>query len=476
MFKPYSLLILFVTIFYSSTSGQEIINVELSKTRSEAEVKNSYGLLAQNGVDLYQVLYTTKDLEGKKDTASGLLVVPILEETTMPMLVYQHGTVSAKDDVPSLLRGGYQLAEVCGALGYVSLAPDFLGLGTSRGLHPYVHADSEAWAAIDMLKAVKPYLPRLNIKVNDKLFITGYSQGGHAAMALHRELEQNYADEFPVTAAAPMSGPYSIFGEMKKLFLGDEPYLYPAYLAFAILSFDAAYGLFDELEEYFEPAFANLIRINLSSTLSLQTLNTLLITGLKQRHGESIPRYILQDSIQQGILTNPDHPLLVAMAKNDVYKWAPQAPTRLLYCTADDQVPYTNSLVALDTMLSFGASDVSAIDVETDADHGECVLPAITGALIFFAGLKDVETSIEALLPPHLRIFPNPANEYLSVQGLVPGDMVELYDMRGQLKRQWMVREENLEISVSDNWKGFHLLRITTESGSWTQKVMLMAK
>ena len=41
------------------------------------------------------------------------------------------------------------------AFGYVVCAPDFVGLGDSPGVHPYVHAKTEASAAIDMLRAAR---------------------------------------------------------------------------------------------------------------------------------------------------------------------------------------------------------------------------------------------------------------------------------------------------------------------------------
>ena len=43
----------------------------------------------------------------------------------------------------------------------------------------------------------------------DELFLLGYSEGGYATMALHRELQQFHSDEFTVTASAPMAGPWS---------------------------------------------------------------------------------------------------------------------------------------------------------------------------------------------------------------------------------------------------------------------------
>src|SRR5258707_14075515 len=50
-----------------------------------------------------------------------------------------------------------------------------------------------------------------------KLFITGYSQGGHVAMATHRAME---AAGMPVTASAPMSGPYAMAAFVDAIFYG----------------------------------------------------------------------------------------------------------------------------------------------------------------------------------------------------------------------------------------------------------------
>lgn len=44
-----------------------------------------------------------------------------------------------------------------------------------------------------MLKAAVTFAANAGITLNEKLFITGYSQGGHASMALHRDLEKSGA-------------------------------------------------------------------------------------------------------------------------------------------------------------------------------------------------------------------------------------------------------------------------------------------
>ena len=110
------------------------------------------------------MLYTTRDLNGAVDTASGIMVIPeIAPETEYPVLVYQHGTSFSSADLPSSIDTTFALEVVFGGFGYITIASDLLGLGTSKGLHPYVHADSEAWAAVDMLRAVQSFFTDNNI-------------------------------------------------------------------------------------------------------------------------------------------------------------------------------------------------------------------------------------------------------------------------------------------------------------------------
>ena len=71
--------------------------------------------------------------------------------------------------------------------------PDYIGMGESPGLHPYCHGASEA-TTIDMIRAVREaesldMIPGMTAD-NGEMFVTGYSQGGHAAMATHKYVEE----------------------------------------------------------------------------------------------------------------------------------------------------------------------------------------------------------------------------------------------------------------------------------------------
>ncbi|MCR9099389.1 MAG: T9SS type A sorting domain-containing protein [bacterium] len=458
--------------------AQDLVDYEFKGSQTLAQMQAQYGFLMQNGIEYYKITYTTPDINGVTDTASGLLVLPVREaEFQYPLLCYMHGTVDSKTDVPSNLAGGWELAAAWGGLGFVAAAPDFLGLGESRGFHPYVHADTEASAGIDMLFAAQAFCESEGPALNEQLFVTGYSQGGHAAAAVHRELEANYTDEFTVTASAPMSGPYSISGAMRSALLSDEPYFYQGYLAYTALSYNEAYGLFESVEEYFKPPYAAPIEAFYQGETTLSTLNSTLIDLLTTNEGAPIPRYMLQDSLLAALEDeNSDHPILQALEANDVYDWAPQAPTRLYYCTADDQVAFTNSILADSVMNANGAPDLMAIDAGSTLNHTECVQPATVAGAIFFLGYRELISNTSAAAPDwNLRVFPNPVTDILHLQELPSGSTLQLMNTNGQILLEQIVPGPTAALNMSLYPSGLYLLQVNTPEGTATVKVLRTA-
>lgn len=461
-----------VFINFSDLQAQEFISSQLKGTYTKDQLNAQYGPFFENGVKLYKILYTTPDLQGLTDTASGLILVPERPNAVMPLLCAQHGTVSSKNDVPSNLQGGFELGAVFAGVGYVTVMPDFLGLGESRGFHPYVHAESEASVSVDMLLAAREFAAQNNIALNDQLFITGYSQGGHASMALHREIEQNQSALFTVTAAAHLSGPYSISGVMRDLIIGDSEYFFPAYIPFTIISYDEAYGLFDSLGAVFKPIYASMIDKFFEGTFSLTTLNNLLIAALEQNNGASIPKYMFQDSVLNAVINDSNHPFNVALRNNDVYDWAPQAPTRIVYCTADDQVPYRNSVVADSVMNLRGAPDVMKIDANSTADHGGCVFPAVFQAYIFFNQYRNISTGIDQIDKQlDIKIYPNPTKDFITISNAPADAMVQIFDVNGRLSLTKKLNSNH--ISLQNLGRGLYTLRIGSTEGIWIGKVIV---
>ena len=101
--------------------------------------------------------------------------------------------------------------------GFIYVGPDYLGLGDSPvPRHRYFDAATEASSAVDLLTASRRVLASLHVRQNNKLFTFGFSQGGHAALALHRELQSANVD---VTGTATVGGVF----DLEQWFLGRAP-------------------------------------------------------------------------------------------------------------------------------------------------------------------------------------------------------------------------------------------------------------
>ena len=474
--KKIPLLFVAVFLFSVTLTAQTLLTANYlgSKTKLQLSIEVPF-LSFKNGVDYYKVTYQTPDAHGNSSVASGLMVIPDNLAKNYPLVCYQHGTSSSKNDVPSALNFESTLPILLGGMGYVAVAPDYLGLGDSPGIHPYVHADTEASVGVDMLRAAREYAENNTVFLNGQVFVTGYSQGGHAAMALHRKLETELPDEFAVTASAPMSGPYSIGEVMRDFILSGQEYGRPAYLINTLISYQYVYGnLFPSLQDAFKPEYVTPIQQFYDGEISLTTLNDELLSLLNSIEGAPIPVKVIKDDVVQEITNNPDHPVNVAMTANNTYDWKPSAPTRLYYCQADDQVNFENSLVAEAAMMTNGAADVDAVDINSSLDHTSCVTPAAFATVIFFQQYQQIG-DVSSVTDRHasLSVYPNPAHDLFFIKNLPSEGTFRLFSLQGQLLRSGEVPAGDTEIQTSGLGNGLYLLEVSGTFGTRQGKLIV---
>ena len=438
---------------------------------------------AQYDVVNYKITYRTIDAFGQPDTASGMLAIPQQTDLQMPLGVYMHGTVTDREAVPSRLGVRERfLVDALATTGYIAVAPDYIGLGDSDGFHPYVHAASEASAGRDLILAAKQWLMEQDIFFNDQLFITGYSQGGHAAMALHRDIQENpSADSLTVTAGAHLSGPYSIADVMREATFTEEQSTQPGFIIYTYVSYNNVYGIYNDLGEAFVEPYRSVIAAFNAEDLDGGRFNDSLVTLLEQRDERLVDMF--QDSIRTQLETNDDDSRIVqALRRNDTYQWAPDSPTLLFYCTADEQVPFENAIVADSTMRALGSDQVTLINGGA-LQHVPCVTPALQNTLGFFnqfAIRQPVNnTSVgQPLDLPELRVSPNPvrAGGQLRIAGLseVRDYRFILSDVTGRVVQEGILpMDGNLSISQQAG-AGLHLLRIVQPDGNFAVRKLIV--
>lgn len=339
-------------------------------------------LTPQYEVQLYRILYLTPDAHGRRNEASGLLAVPVNATKPLPLVSYQHGTIIQKNEAPSSATANpneLYVGVVFAATGYLAVLPDYVGLGSSSGPHPYHHAASEATAGVDLLRAARRFCASNGLPWNQQLFLCGYSQGGHAAAALQRELEQYHANEFTVTASALMAGAYDLSGVTAQDMLSGRPQPNPYYFAFLLAAFQEIYALAPTLRDLLAAPYRDTLPPLLDGAHGSAEINAAMT---------NTPSLILDPGYLAAYRTDPRHPLRLALEDNDLIQWRPMAPTRLYHCSGDIDVLPANSQIAHERFISQGAS-VDLIDPSPGADHGGCAVPALLAAKQWFDSLKQ---------------------------------------------------------------------------------------
>ena len=367
----------------ASWRGQ-IISASALGVISRTEIVQALALASapitpQTGVRVYKIVYRTVDAAGNLTQASGALVVPDVITNALPLLSYQHGTITVKSEAPSSMTGEIIVGVAFGSSGYAAVLPDYLGLGDSPGLHPYHHAQTEASAVIDMLRAAKTFCATNATPLNGQLFLCGYSQGGHATMAAHRELELNFTNELPLTAVAPMAGAYDMSGTTLNDFLSDRVMPNPYYCAYLVMAYRDTYQWTNSLADILLPKYATNLLSLFDGKHDGGQINALL---------SSQPKTMFQPAFLDSLWNDPTNVFRMALRANDVYPWTPKAPTKLLHCHADQDVLYANSLVAYDYFQSHLATQVVLFDPKPDADHGAGAIPCMLTAKNWFDGMR----------------------------------------------------------------------------------------
>lgn len=226
------------------------------------------------GIDVYQVRYNTVDPAGAATTASAAMMIPTGTDPTCqgprPVVLYAHGTaaqktlnladISNEDNLEGLLA-----ATMFTTQGYVLIAPNYTGYDISAlTYNPYLNADQESKDMVDALTAARGALPA-PVTDSGKLFVTGYSQGGHVAMATHKLLQETGAT---ITASAPMSGPYAVAAFTDAVFFGEVTRTTPLFLVFTSTGYQKAYGdVYTSPTDLFEARYATGIETLLPSAV-----------------------------------------------------------------------------------------------------------------------------------------------------------------------------------------------------------------
>ena len=377
-----SILLIFSFVF--KLQSQELLSYTKVSSLTKKELKKAWKangmpraiVNISNEFDLYELIYSTKWHDGSVIKASGLYFAPTNQNNDIPQLIYHHGTKIKIERTNEI----YREKAICAGFasdGYAVIMPDYIGLGKGEKTHLYQHAESESDAAIDMYFAVQELNKLIELKTNEQLYLTGYSQGGHSCLATHKRLQDDYP-EIIITASSPMSGAYHMSGAQADVMF--SPYLDPSYLPYLLMTYDEVYKITGgQYSDLFVSPYDTIIPELYKGDLNLFEINDFL---------PKTPVDMVQTDLVEQYLNNPQFKFRLALEENNLIDWKTETPTQLCYCTEDQRVLKENSFVAYQTMLANGSTNLTLRKVGNKVDHIECAGFAFVYTKLWFNTFK----------------------------------------------------------------------------------------
>jgi alpha/beta superfamily hydrolase len=356
--------------------------VRLSSTEVAAEFRD-VGLpeTARYAIETYRLVYCTVSTSGAPTTASGLLALPQAKAGPLPLVLYDHSTATGKTDAPSFLTEteGRIIPFFFASDGFAVVAPDYLGLGTSPGGHPYLHADSEASASLDMLRAAEVVSGQQGVRMSHNVLVSGFSQGGQAAMATGRALQHAHGS-WRLAALAPMAGPYDLSGTESAAGLDPtrtNPQHASFYWAYIFVAWKNLYHLYSNPHQIFTAQYADIVEGLFDGTHGIAEIDAAL----------PAPQELFRPEILT-LIANPTGRYAAALRDNDVCHWAPTVPTRLYAAHGDRDVVFANAEQCRRQIMARGGT-AQIMDMG-DVDH---VATAITSLPLIRAWFCQLTTT-----------------------------------------------------------------------------------
>ena len=349
------------------------------------------------GYKAYKIPYTTTDEEGNSVAVSGLMVVPTgvpeaVNQAGFSLVSDSHGTIFANSEAPTVIAAGTNSPDgssiiLTSLFAFVTLQADYIGFGDSSDhYHPFILKKSLANSTADFIVAAKEFAANNAINLNGQLFLTGYSEGGYAAMAALKKIEQE--GQLQVTMAAPMAGPYAV-ESMAMGVLSQPTISVPSFMANIAYAYTNAYD--EDIASVVNEPYASKLEDLFDGSKTRSEIDPELTTVTTGPDGLFNPTFV------NDFFADPDSCCRTSLRNNDVHTWVPKTAVRLVHCLGDDVIPYAISELAEGTIqaMSGNTANVALVPVEIAVTqdpatalrygHSECGAVAYGEAATMFA-------------------------------------------------------------------------------------------
>ena len=323
----------------------------------------------QYDVTIYHITYKTI-YKGDSIIASGVVYIPSVDDQVVSTVSFQHGTIGSDAEAPSnlaLADGLNILLSALASTGFVAIAPDFIGFGSSVDImHPYYLEDLTATAVVNAIYASREVAEMDEINIDEELYLAGYSQGGYATMASHKYYEENDVPFYDLKASFAASGGYDIKA-FQEYFFEQETYHQPFFMAYVAQAYVESLDM-GTLTDFFNEPYASAIPDYFDGSMTGPQINAQLTD-------------VVADLVNNDLLENIDSKdeyayIREAFVDNSPIDFVPEIPLFMYHGDADITVPYQNSVDVYNQFISNGAStEVVTFTTIEGGTHGTGLFP-----------------------------------------------------------------------------------------------------
>ena len=331
--------------------------------------------------------YISTDHQGQEITLSssllwsGYYIEDVWHDTDPDdICLLEHYTITNDSQSPS----ESYLFESIAVGNTLVVMPDYIGYGkTAELVHPYLNHALCAENSLDALEAGYCAFDQLHggsLKDEWRLYVAGVSQGGANALAVHKYMDTHpeYAESWNFAYSNCAAGPYSPIVTIN-MYYEKGVLTYPVLFPLVFKSYLTCYP--DILKDVSEDRFYSDKYLDIKSQVDemlagknhdTSEINSFIKLELKDLFDSSIElsEIRVSDILSEEILdTGSDLYKMVykCLEANDLTKgWSPVHKIKLYHSSADDVVPYENSLTLQE---SFGAEMVTLTRDIMNSDH-----------------------------------------------------------------------------------------------------------
>lgn len=251
----------------NTTSTGKIVTTETVQTLTSAQ---TLALIKQTDpgyqgtpapIQMQTFSYTMSDTQGKTATVFGRVFLPAdSHSSNLPIFAFAPGTTGIDDQCAASLEKPAQrnwanypsLMAAYAAQGYATVTTDYEGMRDASRLHHYMVGELEGRAMLDSIRALQGLSISKGKVDTAEVYLSGYSQGGHAALWADR-IASKYTPELTVKGVIGFGAVTDVTRTVSDIASGANLIWFAPYV---LRSYADWYGDTYDLQRYLEEPFA----------------------------------------------------------------------------------------------------------------------------------------------------------------------------------------------------------------------------